>query len=34
LGAWAEERYRIPGETIEDDFFDSDEEDDEEKKLK
>jgi endogenous inhibitor of DNA gyrase (YacG/DUF329 family) len=34
LGAWTEGRYRIPGDKIEDDFFDSDEEEDEKKKRK
>ena len=34
LGAWMEERYRIPGQKIDDDIFDSDQDDDEKKKLK
>jgi endogenous inhibitor of DNA gyrase (YacG/DUF329 family) len=32
LGAWTDGRYRIPGETIEDDFLGSDEDDGEKKK--
>jgi uncharacterized protein len=34
LGAWTEGRYRIPGENIDDEFWDSDEEEDEKKKRK
>jgi endogenous inhibitor of DNA gyrase (YacG/DUF329 family) len=34
FGAWTEECYRIPGQKIDDDFFDGDQDDDEEKKLK
>lgn len=29
FGAWTEERYRIPGEKIEDNFIDDDQQDDE-----
>jgi endogenous inhibitor of DNA gyrase (YacG/DUF329 family) len=34
LGAWTEERYRIPGQKVDDALFDSDEEDGEKKNLK
>ena len=32
LGAWTEGRYRIPGDKLDDEVWDSDEEDDEKKK--
>lgn len=34
LGAWTEERYRIPGQEVDDDFSDRDPENDEKKKFK
>jgi uncharacterized protein len=34
LGAWAEERYRIPGRKVDDNFIDSEPDDDEKNKLK
>jgi uncharacterized protein len=33
LGAWTEERYRIPGQKIDDDSFDCDPDNDDKKKL-